>query len=126
MSAACLYVASALVAALPSGAFTLTWTHSVEKTTWTERYRVERDALVLVEASVEGSGAGMEPPPDAVLDGARWTWRPERRIPELLLRRSGYTGDYTLCTSGRCGPLGELAGASGPDATVTLRPCPSR
>ena len=41
---------------LLAGSFSLSWTHSVEKTTWMERWQVEGDRLALVWASVEGSG----------------------------------------------------------------------
>jgi hypothetical protein len=126
VSAACLYVAGALAATVPAAEFTLQWNHSVQKTQWVERYRVERDALRLVEASVQGSGAGMEPAPDAAFAEGRWTWRPDRVVPELSLRRSGFTADYTICAAGRCDPLSRLAGPAGPDAVVTIRPCAGR
>lgn len=47
--------------------FRLSWVHSVEKTEWRENWRVQAQGLVLVEARVRGSGAGMEPG-----DTARW------------------------------------------------------
>jgi hypothetical protein len=50
--------------------FTLVWTHSVERTEWRESWRVTPAGLVLTEARVKGSGAGMEPATDAVwIDG---------------------------------------------------------
>ena len=33
---------------LLAGSFSLSWTHSVEKTTWMERWQVEGDRLALV------------------------------------------------------------------------------
>ena len=56
--------------------FTLAWEHSVEKTRWEESYRVDGDRLRLTAARIQGLGAGMEPPPDAVLRGGWWTWKP--------------------------------------------------
>ena len=60
---------------------------------------------------MKGSGAGMEPPPDARL---------ERRLlclesgassaPEILLRRDPQAGDWRLCAAGRCAALGEWLG----------------
>ncbi len=125
MDAVCLFVAGALAARLAAPEFTLAWTHSVEKTRWVERYRVDRGQLQLVEATVEGSGAGMEPAPDAVLDNGVWRWRPEIRVPEVTMRRSGFAGDYVLCSGGRCTPMDEIAGPPAPDAMVTIRPCAS-
>jgi hypothetical protein len=124
MSAICLLVAGSVAAALPADEFTLLWTHTVQKTPWTERYRAEGATLRLVEASVESSGAGMDPPTGATLDRGRWTWRPGTVVPELVLRRSAYAADYTLCSGGRCAPLGTWAGTGSVDAAVTLRPCP--
>ena len=52
---------------LAASLFTLSWTHSVERVRWEEDWRVTPAGLEIVEARVKGSGAGMEPPPDAVL-----------------------------------------------------------
>ena len=56
-----------LVKALSIATFTLAWTHSIEKTDWQEDWRVTPEGLVLTQARVKGSGAGMEPPPGARL-----------------------------------------------------------
>ena len=59
-----------LVKALSIATFTLVWTHSIEKTDWQEDWRVTPQGLELVRARVKGSGAGMEPPPEArLVDG---------------------------------------------------------
>ena len=74
-----------------STAFTLGWTHSVEHVRWEEDWRVTPAGLELVEARVQGSGAGMEPPEGARLAGGWWTWRParppQRRARARRLRR---------------------------------------
>jgi hypothetical protein len=67
LDAVCLLVAGALRAMLPTTEFTLAWTHSVQKTRWEERYRVAGSDLQLVEARIQSSGAGMDPPPQARL-----------------------------------------------------------
>lgn len=119
----CLLLAGAVVATLPTDVFALTWTHSVEKTEWTEEWRVETDRLVLIEASVAGSGAGMEPADDARLEGGMWRWRfsvPSQ--PPLLLANSPHGGDYQLCWDGSCQPLAALL----PERTngpVEVTPC---
>jgi hypothetical protein len=122
----CLFVAATLVATLPQREFVLAWTHSVQKTRWTERYRVDDDAMELVEATVEGSGAGMEPGPGVRLEHGEWTWQPRRRVASLALRRSTFTDDYAICVAGRCRPMAELAGPPGPDAVVIVAPCNAR
>ena len=126
MGAVCLLVAGALVATLPGNDFSVSWTHSVAKTRWVEAYRVEGASLRLVEASIEGSGAGMEPPPDAVLRDGRWHWRPGRVLDELVLARSFHAADYALCTASGCSPLAELAGPAADGGSLVIRPCPPR
>lgn len=103
-------------------AFTLVWLHTIEHTRWEEDWQVEPDQLVLVEARIEGSGAGMEPPPEAHLSGGRYVWRPEgRALAELVLRRAPQVRDWRLCTADGCATL---AARIGNDADpVTLKPC---
>lgn len=112
-----LCVASALVAASFAGsAFTLSWTHSVERTEWRERWRItDGRALQLEEARVRGSGAGMEPPEGAVLRDGWWIYRPTLAAqPALLLAVSGATPDgWQLCIEGAaCHDIEALAGGA--------------
>jgi hypothetical protein len=110
------------VVKLALAAFTLAWTHSVEKTTWEEDLRVEGDRLVLVEARIKGSGAGMEPPPGAVLQAGFWHYRPNLPpLPELELANSGATADWRLCAENWCKPLASFL--PGPGDTYTLSAC---
>ena len=84
--------------------------------------------LELVEATIDGSGAGMDPPAGAVLRDGRWHYRP--RLPpqrKLTLTRSGYTDDYRICQRQRCQSFTQLLGP--PIATgerVDLFPCELR
>jgi hypothetical protein len=57
--------AGSKITALAFSAFTLSWTHSVERIRWEEDWQLTSRGLELVEARVKGSGAGMEPPPEA-------------------------------------------------------------
>jgi hypothetical protein len=115
-------VAGSTIAPLLAGAITLAWTHSVEKIVWEEDWRSGKSGLELVEARVRGSGAGMEPPPEArFVDGA-WAWRPT--LPpqrEVVLRRSGATADWQVCISGRCRPMAAYLPAEADP--VVMRKC---
>jgi hypothetical protein len=102
----CLFAGS-VVAPLMAGAITLAWTHSVEKTLWEEDWRLGAAGLEMAEARVRGTGAGMEPPPEANFVNGSWAWRPAvPPLPEVVLRRSGATVDYTICIAGHCRPMG--------------------
>lgn len=123
MSLLCV-AAAGLALRLPLPAFTLAWTHSIEKVRWEEDYRLDGDRLVLVEARIRGSGAGMEPPEGAVLRDGVWHYRPALPpLPALTLRRSAYVADYDICSEGRCRPLGALVGSPEAAPVVELRAC---
>lgn len=108
---------------LAISAFTLSWTHSIEKTRWEEDWRVTPAGLEIVEARVKGSGAGMEPPEGAVLRDGWWSYRPKiGPRPILALAASGTTGaGWRLCTDQACMDLGTEAGK-----TIELSACDSR
>ncbi|MBF0166743.1 MAG: DUF1850 domain-containing protein [Alphaproteobacteria bacterium] len=90
--------------------YTLVWTHSVEKIEWQEDWRAEGGKLILVEARVQGSGAGMEPGEGAVLKDGVWRWQPRQAMLErVVLTQSPYVTGYLLCSQGDCRPLGQLA-----------------
>lgn len=105
---------------LALAAFTLSWTHSVEKTRWEEDWRVTSAGLQIVEARVQGSGAGMEPPQGSRLENGWWVYVPDMKaLPRIVLAASGATGDgWTICAPGSCMVLGAAAG--GP---VVLQTC---
>lgn len=100
------------VLALAVADFTLSWTHSVERTEWEEHWRVTPAGLTLAEARVRGSGAGMEPPENAQLIDGWWVYTPA--LPpqsSLALAASGTTGGgWTLCADGACRTLGAKPG----------------
>jgi hypothetical protein len=92
-------------------AFTLVWTHSVERVDWQEDWRVTPLGLQLTQARVKGSGAGMEPHADARLIDGWFQWRPKRApMPELALGNSGVAGEWRLCSDGQCRTLSEILG----------------
>ena len=108
MTLLCL-AAGATVVTLHAPAFTLAWTHSIEHTRWEEDYRLSGHRIELTEARIQGSGAGMDPPPDARLAGGWWHYAPKNRWhEELRLTRSPYTADYELCVAGSCRSLSEI------------------
>ena len=99
--------------------FTLSWTHSVEKTQWQEDWRVTEQGLALAQAQVKGSGAGMDPGEGARLEDGWWVWSPDTVAPELVLAASGATvSAWKLCHSGGCLDLG----AEG-SAPLRIAPC---
>lgn len=98
---------------------TLSWTHSVEKVTWEEAWHVTATGLTLRQSRIKGSGAGMEPGPDAVLQDGWWVSPGHLDVPELTLAASGATEDgWTLCGDGNCRVIGAEMGAP-----ITLSPC---
>jgi hypothetical protein len=112
------------VKTLALAAFTLVWTHSVERTDWQEDWRLTPLGLELVQARVKGSGAGMEPPPDARLVGGWFQWRPARApMAELLLGNSGAAGEWRLCADGHCRTLSEIFGRPIGANVTTMSAC---
>ena len=115
----CLLAGTAVVP-LMAGAITLAWTHSVEKIPWEEDWRLGRNGLELVEARVRGSGAGMDPPPEARFVDGSWAWRPALPpLKEVVMRRSGATADYRICIAGQCRPMEDLVPAGADPVVLT-------
>ncbi len=125
MNGLCLGLAGVVWASLPIEHFTLAWQHSIEKIRWEEDYQVSASGLLLMEARVRGSGAGMEIPDDATLRNG--TWHYHRQLPPLNPLHAGRTpeaGDYELCFQGHCQPLAHWLGPPSRDvAAVDLWPC---
>ncbi len=115
-------MAGAKMTVLALSSFTLSWTHSVERTAWQEDWRITPRGLEIVEARIKGSGAGMEPPMGASLRDGWWHYRPA--LPpreELALGASGAAGsEWRICSGERCIVLDE---AEGGGRAITLRPC---
>jgi hypothetical protein len=105
-------------------AFTLAWTHSVEKVEWQEDWRVTGQGLQLTQARVKGSGAGMEPPAEARLINGWFQWQPARKVlPEVMLGNSGAAGEWRFCSDGGCRTLSDIFGHPvGANVTV-MRGC---
>jgi hypothetical protein len=101
---------------------TLAWEHTVEKIRWEEDYTASASGLVLTEARLKGTGAGMEMPPDATLRGGAWHYRPALpALQSLYLRNSRLPLGYELCWGGRCTRLAALIGPD--DRLLALMPC---
>ena len=113
-----------VVKALSIATFTLAWTHSIEKTAWQEDWRVTPKGLVLIEARVKGSGAGMEPGPGARLINGWYQWRPEGGPrPTVVLANSGAAGEWRLCANGTCRTLSEIFGHPIGASVTTMSSC---
>ncbi|WID94229.1 DUF1850 domain-containing protein [Bosea vestrisii] len=114
--------AGALVVSLDASEITLSWRHSVQKSLWEELWRQGPKGLVLEEARIQGSGAGMDPPDGAKLVDGFWRWKPNLpALPEVVMRRSGATADWQVCVENRCRSLDELLPAEADP--VVMRPC---
>lgn len=104
--------------------FTLAWEHSIEKIRWEEDWRIEGRQLRIVSARIKGFGAGMEPPPDAVLHKGAWHYRPQiAPLNEVHLANSNYTKDYELCVNDACQPIARLFQGNRDVGPITLSPC---
>lgn len=112
---------------LPLERFTLAWTHSIEKVRWEEDYAVvwDRDQgwlLEALESRVQGSGAGMEPPPDARWRDGWFDYRPMAKpVKALHLSRSDFVPDYELCTTSGCRSLADHLPSDG--GTTLVQAC---
>jgi hypothetical protein len=116
--------AGAIAASLAIDAFTLSWIHSIEKIRWEEDWRIEAGALVITEARIRGSGAGMEPPPGAALKTGIWHYRPALPPQDLLrLSHSPHAGGYELCHAGGCRPLADLFPGLENSTVIELKAC---
>ncbi len=117
--------AGAISAVLAIESFTLSWIHSIEKIRWEEDWRIEAGGLVIDEARIRGTGAGMEPPAGAVLKDGVWHYRPAvPPQPVLRLAHSPYATPYTLCTTTVCRPLADHLPGIDNGAVIELRACP--
>lgn len=113
-----------LVKTLSVAAFTLVWTHSIEKVDWQEDWRITPRGLELVQARVKGSGAGMEPPADARLVDGWFQWKPARApMPVVMLGNSGAAGEWRLCSDGHCRTLSEIFERPIGANVTTMRAC---
>ena len=117
--------AGAVSAVLAIDAFTLTWIHSIEKIRWEEDWRIDGHTLVIDEARIRGSGAGMEPPAGSVLKNGVWHYRPALP-PQAVLRltHSPHAAGYTLCTATVCRPLADHLPGIDNNAVIEIRECP--
>lgn len=117
--------AGAVAASLAVESFTLSWIHSIEKIRWEEDWRIEGHSLVIDEARIRGSGAGMEPPEGAVLKNGIWHYRPGLP-PQTVLRltHSPHAGGYMLCTTTVCRPLADHLPGMDNNAVIEIRECP--
>jgi hypothetical protein len=121
------FIAGHVVKAMQVTAFTLAWTHSVEKTDWQEDWLVSRDGLTLVEARIKGSGAGIDPPAEARLVDGSWRWRPAPVVRrDVVLAHSGAAGDWRICAGGRCRLLSDILGPSAAGEAVEMSVCTAK
>ncbi len=107
----CLGLAGVMWAHVPVDDFTLAWTHTIEKVRWEEDYLVTVEGLLLGEARVKGTGAGMEIPDGAELYNGSWHYRRQLApLQPLRLGRTPEAGDYEVCFDKACHSLSEWLG----------------
>jgi hypothetical protein len=117
-------ISAGVVKTLSLAAFTLAWTHSVEKIDWQEDWRITPQGLELVQARIKGSGAGMEPPPEARLVDGWFRWQPKRApLPEVVLANSGAAGEWRICHDGNCRTLSDILGQPVGGHVAIMRGC---
>jgi hypothetical protein len=114
--------AAAAVVVLPTQSVTLSWLHTVEKTTWEEDYAASAAGVTITEARIEAFGAGMEPPASAVRDGQWWRYRPSVARTSVDLANSTFGDGYTICWNSTCRPLASIV-APGAPVSITSSPC---
>ena len=117
--------AGAAGAVLAVNGFTLAWMHSIEKIRWEEDWRIVGRELVITEARIRGTGAGMEPPAGARFSSGVWHYRPATP-PQAVLRltHSPHAAGYELCVDGLCRPLADHLPGIDNNAVIELRECP--
>ena len=121
------FVTASAIKMLQATAFTLAWTHSVQKTDWHEDWQVTPDGLMLIEARVKSSGAGVDPPAGARLIDGWWRWRPPPAPRgEVILGHSGEVGDWHICIADHCRPLPDILGVPSNGGAVAMRSCAER
>lgn len=100
MNSLCVLITGKAAGCITGLLFSLGWTHSIEKTHWIENWRVEHEQMVLQEVFVKGSGAGIDPAPNAVLENGWYHWQPLDAVvvPSISLANSELTPDnWKLC-----------------------------
>ncbi|MFB9887718.1 DUF1850 domain-containing protein [Balneatrix alpica] len=98
----------------------LHWQHSVEKVEWQERYQLQPQGLILQQSRIQGSGAGMEPGPEAVWQDGWWVSQWQRPVGRLTLPDSAFTEPMQLCVDGQCQPLRQWMETGSNTQTVVI------
>ena len=105
---------SATTVVLPTDRITLSWNHTVERVPWEEDYAIKNAALVILEARVKRSGAGMEPPSGSIWREGWWHYTPSLgRLPEVILANSAFADGYSICWNFKCRAMNDLVPANG-------------
>jgi len=103
--------------------FTLSWEHAVERVEWRETWRVHTKTMRLIEARIKGSGAGMEPPKDAVLKDGWFVYVPKAGPQtRMAMPDSASAKPVRLCLpDDKCRPIRAFLPREAPkDAPVVL------
>lgn len=108
---------------LPTDRITLSWTHTVEKTRWEEDYRIVGGVLMIDEARVKTSGAGMEPARNASWSAGWWRYKPSiDPLKEVILANSEFALGYTICWKSFCESMDKIV-PRGEFVKIGPKPC---
>jgi hypothetical protein len=108
---------------LPTQSLTLSWMHSVEKVLWEEDYQLHGDKLILREARIRSSGAGMEAISGATWQNGYWRYAPNLGfLSSVRLANSEFVQGYALCWDEHCRPLDAFF-SRGSTVELTVRSC---
>ena len=114
---------------IATNAFTLAWTHTIEKVRWEEDYEVLQTPhgplMRATKARIKGSAAGMEPPAHAVLVNGWYQYESDKQLTELRLTRSEFSPDYQWCDQQGCRPLSALMPNDGLVTVLTACTAPT-
>jgi hypothetical protein len=103
-----------IVKALSVAAFTLVWTHSIEKVEWQEDLARYHAGIATGAGAGQGSGAWHGAAAGGAAGRRLVSMEPSAApMTEVVLGNSGAAGEWRLCADGQCGRCPEIFGASG-------------
>ena len=113
--------AAGIAVAIAASTFTLSWTHTVEKTLWEEEWRVQADRLVLDGGPYRRALApawSRRREARLVDGGLRLAAEPDAQPDDRAASRTRMPATGRLCAAGRCDTLGDWLGVDADPVTL--------